>query len=237
MAQNLRSERSNRFLKTIISLKNEDDDDENSKKLRTFYLDEPQELLWRNIVGACFLYKREVYIKNKGYDEKLFMVEDYDFWLRGFMEHKFIHINKILYKYRIHHQSLTHKINSLNSEKQLIFEENKYKMYQHVFKEYKFPNVLQELIIQFQKTHAIDSILLTKNIKKIKRFYKSLSPSLDYEKHIFYLKDKYIKGVRKSRNTQGFIPFVKLIYFFNSVMTLNDYKTAVKIATHKFLKK
>ena len=33
MAQNLRSERSNRFLKTIISLKNEDDEDENSKKL------------------------------------------------------------------------------------------------------------------------------------------------------------------------------------------------------------
>jgi len=211
--------------------------DENSNELRTFYLEEPQELLWRNVVGACFLYKKNVYKNNKGYNEELFMVEDYDFWLRAFMKHKFIHINKILYKYRVHSQSLTNEINIVNSEKQLIFVNNKYKMYSSVFNEYKFPNELQKLIIHFQKTNTVNSETLIKNIEQIKQFYITIFDLSDYKKHLFYLKDKYIKGVRKSRSTQGFIPFIKLIYFFNKVMVFNDYKTALKIVSHKFLNK
>ena len=211
--------------------------DENSNELKTFHLEEPQEVLWRNVIGACFLYKKEVYVENNGYDEKLFMVEDYDFWLRAFMKHKFFHVSKVLYKYRIHKQSLTHEINNVNSEKQLIFENNKYKMYTSVFDEYKFPIELQKLIIQFQKTHTIDSHILIKNIEKIKQFYLSVFHLADYKQHIFCLKDKYIKGVRITGNTQGIISFFKLIYFFHSVMTVNDYKTALKIATYKILKK
>ena len=34
-----------------------------------------------NWVGACFLYKREVHDRLYGYDENLFLVEDFDFWL------------------------------------------------------------------------------------------------------------------------------------------------------------
>ncbi|MGY5354058.1 glycosyltransferase family 2 protein [Wenyingzhuangia sp. IMCC45467] len=208
-----------------------------AKELRSFKLEEPEELIWRNVIGACFLYKKEVYKANKGYNEHLFMVEDYDFWLRAFFNFKFYHINTILYKYRIHTLSLTSEINDTNSEKQLIYEKNKYNMYQSVFNEYKFPLALQDLILHFQKTHIISSDVLLNNFSDIKNFYQRVFKKTSYKKHLYYLKDKYIKGVRKSYKTQGVVPFVNMIFFFSSVMTFNDYKTALKIATHKILKK
>ncbi len=60
-----------------------------------------------NWVGACFLYKREVHDKLHGYDEKLFLVEDYDFWLRAARYFKYKKINQNLYQYRVHANSLT----------------------------------------------------------------------------------------------------------------------------------
>jgi len=60
-----------------------------------------------NWVGACFLYKRKVHDKLHGYDEKLFLVEDYDFWLRAARDFKYKKINQNLYQYRIHSNSLT----------------------------------------------------------------------------------------------------------------------------------
>lgn len=60
-----------------------------------------------NWVGACFLYKREVHDKLHGYDENLFLVEDYDFWLRAARYFNYKKINQNLYQYRVHPNSLT----------------------------------------------------------------------------------------------------------------------------------
>ena len=69
---------------------------------------EPEDLIFSNTIGCCFLYRREVDARVGGYDESLFGIEDYDFWLRvhsaGFAFH---HIRKPLYIYRRHEQSLT----------------------------------------------------------------------------------------------------------------------------------
>lgn len=69
---------------------------------------EPEDLIFANTIGCCFLYAREVDERVGGYDESLFGIEDYDFWLRvdaaGFAFH---HIHKPLYIYRRHEQSLT----------------------------------------------------------------------------------------------------------------------------------
>ena len=66
------------------------------------------QLIERNVVGCCFLYRREVHEKLGGYDEALFGVEDYDFWLRaaraGF---RLQPVDAQLYDYRRHERSLT----------------------------------------------------------------------------------------------------------------------------------
>jgi len=68
----------------------------------------PENLIFGNIVGCCFLYRREVDEALNGYDEQLFGVEDYDFWLRaarhGF---RFRQVHRELYSYRRHSGSLT----------------------------------------------------------------------------------------------------------------------------------
>ena len=60
------------------------------------------------VVGACFLYSREFFLRNEGYDEKLFLLEDFDFWLRGLKHGKFYKIyNPGFYYYRYHDNALT----------------------------------------------------------------------------------------------------------------------------------
>lgn len=60
-----------------------------------------------NWVGACFLYRREVQERLGGYDETLFLAEDFDFWLRALRYFQYKQIRQILYQYRYHPASLT----------------------------------------------------------------------------------------------------------------------------------
>lgn len=60
-----------------------------------------------NVVLACFLYRREVHEKLGGYDESLFLVEDYDFWLRAYRTFTFKSLKDAPYFYRVHSETLT----------------------------------------------------------------------------------------------------------------------------------
>ena len=66
-----------------------------------------EDMIRGNQVGACFLYRREVAEKVGEYDKNLFLVEDYDYWLRIFEAGKMIHVNQKLYFYQVHAGSLT----------------------------------------------------------------------------------------------------------------------------------
>jgi glycosyltransferase involved in cell wall biosynthesis len=68
----------------------------------------PAEQRWfGNPVGAAFLYRRRVTATLGGYDEKLFGAEDYDFWLRAARQFNLRPIERDLYLYRRHGESLT----------------------------------------------------------------------------------------------------------------------------------
>lgn len=67
----------------------------------------PALLYFFNVVQACFLYRSNIFDELSGYDPDLFLVEDYDFWIRANRHHRFLHLDAAPYFYRIHKGSLT----------------------------------------------------------------------------------------------------------------------------------
>jgi len=53
------------------------------------------------------MYRRQVDEVIGGYDESLFLSEDYDFWLRAYCHFGFQPIQEYLYGYRVHESSLS----------------------------------------------------------------------------------------------------------------------------------
>lgn len=53
-----------------------------------------------NHIGACFLYTRRLYEAVGEYDPELFLVEDYDYFLRAAKQFRFTHIAEPLYYFR-----------------------------------------------------------------------------------------------------------------------------------------
>ncbi len=67
--------------------------------IEQFYVDD--------VVGACFLYRKQVLETVGEYDPDMALVEDYDYWLRIRQQYEIIHIPQCLYQYRYHSGSLT----------------------------------------------------------------------------------------------------------------------------------
>jgi len=67
----------------------------------------PEGLEYNNCVGACFLYRREVYEAIGDYNAKVALSEDYEYWLRVMQRFRMAFLDEPLYYYRQHSQSLT----------------------------------------------------------------------------------------------------------------------------------
>jgi len=85
-----------------------------------YYIDENEEILsefklptdtflFEDVVGASFMYRAECAREVGGYDPEVFLVEDYDYWLRLGQVTKVARIPQFLYWYRLHPHSLTLK--------------------------------------------------------------------------------------------------------------------------------
>ncbi len=73
--------------------------------------------LWLyNCIGPSFIYRREVYEKIGGYDPEMYLVEDYDYWLRIVKRFRMVKISEKLYFYRVHGASLT-----ANNSRQTVY--------------------------------------------------------------------------------------------------------------------
>lgn len=78
-------------------------------------------------IGACFLYRREVDKLAGGYNEALFCVEDYAFWLSAYNAGcRFERLGECLYQYRQHESSLSSQRREfiLRKTLELIIENN-----------------------------------------------------------------------------------------------------------------
>ena len=65
------------------------------------------QIVGTNVVGACFLYRREVYETVGDYQHEVLYVEDFDYWQRVFARFSTKCIHEFLYQYRVHGQSLS----------------------------------------------------------------------------------------------------------------------------------
>ncbi|EHE6926716.1 glycosyltransferase family 2 protein [Vibrio cholerae] len=83
--------------------------DEHGKFKRTQIVSEPKRIIEYNVVGASFMYTRFVYEFVGNYDINLFLLEDYDYWLRVVRCMKAKKVPKVLYSYREHSDSLSGK--------------------------------------------------------------------------------------------------------------------------------
>jgi glycosyltransferase involved in cell wall biosynthesis len=209
--------------------------DENGKDLREVNLPGIENIIFGNNIGSSFLYRRSVYEKNKEYNENLFLVEDYDFWLRAISHSKFGKVNMALYRYRKHSETLTNQIDT-NHLKNALWKTNVFKMYDDFC-----ANILgqadSELATFFYKklTHEqLDFEWLKINQQKIDFLRKQLLKNLNFsdaktletlflKKHIEILVDdqrikKYLKA-----------SFYILKKYFQ-VIDKNSLKTLVKFS-------
>ena len=83
--------------------------DELGGEIRHYRAGPTQCLAEWNVVGACFLYRREIYNVVGNYDEECFLAEDYEYWLRANKRFRLTHLPLTLYDYRLHPNSLTSK--------------------------------------------------------------------------------------------------------------------------------
>lgn len=89
--------------------------DENGTKKQTLHAGPAGHLIFRNVVGACFLYRRSIAERVGIYDDSLFLCEDYEYWLRIASHSKIHPIMECLYEYRRHSDSLSNQ-----NEKEII---------------------------------------------------------------------------------------------------------------------
>ena len=73
----------------------------------TTCLPEPDEMRFQNVVGACFMYRKELAEVIGEYDPEMFLAEDYEYWIRAYLSGKMHHISEVLYEYGWHDKSLT----------------------------------------------------------------------------------------------------------------------------------
>lgn len=79
----------------------------NNEQIMRCTLNEPEILIDYNGIGCCFLYRKDVAEKVGIYNEKYFLAEDYDFWLRLSLETKLLPLHEPLYLYRVHDEALS----------------------------------------------------------------------------------------------------------------------------------
>jgi glycosyltransferase involved in cell wall biosynthesis len=198
-----------------------------------------ENMIFGNFIGACFLYKKEVFEKNNGYDETLFLVEDYDFWLRALINSKYYKIGQFLYKYRSHDNSLSSQIDKVN-DKQILWRKNISKVYSKFSKNFikdHEEDVINELQTKILTHQKIEFDWVIENYPIIKKFQKSLSMNTNFHnkknlgkvfmnKLIVLMKADY-----NSEKGKYYCFFIFKNYF--SYLDKNSFKTLLKYSFFK----
>lgn len=78
----------------------------------------PERLWEKDVVGACFLYRRVVWEQTGRFNPERRNIEDYEYWLRASRKFAMLAEPEILYQYREHPLSLTGRLNVFERARQ-----------------------------------------------------------------------------------------------------------------------
>lgn len=195
-------------------------------------------ILLENIVGASFLYRKEVFLKNNGYNESLFKIEDYDFWLNASKYALIRHIKQTLYYYRSHNSSLTHSRNI----SQFIYEDDFVKkvkeMYKLFFNSFAMENS-EEMAEKFHALHLNKKIDVYNFIKDFSSFKEKLILIFEIygKKRVLKEIDQKIRyNIQRFPSNQKFETLLIIITHRPSILLKYSKRRTLKIL-NLFLKK
>lgn len=183
-----------------------------------------EELIFGDAIGASFLYKREVYDKLKGYNEELFLCEDYDFFLRASLEFRLGYLEENLYKYRLHNNSLSSNISRDTQYK----NDHKFalkKMYCGLQEEIGMHSQTIDIIVAlyFKEPLSIQKILAgKKNIKKDILKYYCCTNNSEIDKKTALLSNKLFWNWYLNQKEQTLHNLIK-IFTKNKSILFNRY--------------
>ena len=199
---------------------------------RKHYYPNNASILFGNVIGSCFLYKKEVYDSVGGYNESLFLLEDYDFWLQSIVNFRFKKIDLFLYNYRKHPQSLTAKISAVE-ETNKLFSKNMTTVFENFYGRTKIANT------QFMVNLSLAEInYRRKNYKWHKQNFTAIRQTFDIISNHCSLRRNDLKKLhlQKIINSSDFKEnfcvgkIIFILYHFTLQIRQNDIKTLVKYA-------
>ncbi len=202
-----------------------------SETIRYRSLSEPENLINENCIGASFMYRRKVFESLGGYQEDLFLVEDYDFWLRAFLKFNFRYIPQAWYNYRSHAESLTNSIANNQSKKQ-IWLTNLELMYGRFFSNLSIQsNFLTELFVSDLSHLPYDISKVPKNGKDL----DLLIIELKKNSHLQSIKIQQVLAnkliylmVHNFESKKAFVYNFFILRFFGAILTKNQWKILIK---------
>jgi len=212
--------------------------DDKGNEIREVELLGIENIIFGNFIGTCFLYKKEVYQRNKGYNENFFLVEDYDFWLRSISHSRYSQVKKRLYNYRKHDQSLTNQI-ATNDKKNELWKENVNKMYVNFCKTIVATdyNKISELLSKSLTHQKIDFEWIVNNHVEIKNFKVKLQQNQNFVNGILVEKvflEKIIEVMVSDKNHESnFSKSLFIVKKYARVLDKNPIKTLIKYSFFK----
>ena len=197
-----------------------------------------ENIIFGNVVGCCFLYKKEVFERNHGYDENFFLIEDYDFWLRATIHSRYFHVKKNLYNYRKHEASLTRKIIE-NKNDNLVWRENLKNMYDNFSNKILGGNYenISEMLFKNLTYQKIDFEWMVINNNEIQNFKAKLKQNQNFSDVILIEKvflDKIIEIMVLDQNGKSnFSKSIFIVKKYAKVLYKNAIKTLIKYSFFK----
>ena len=197
-----------------------------------------ENVLFGNYIGSCFLYHKGVFERNKGYNENLFLVEDYDFWLRAIEHSIYFQLQRNLYCYRKHAESLTAQITS-DINKNLLWRDNIASMYEAFSNSivYEYAKVLANWQTKILTHQVISFEWIKSNQKEIKQIIKIITNNVNLKKvkrvKKVFLNETIAVMTKDNTTKNHFINSLFVLKNYFDVLDKNNLKTLIKYSFFK----